>query len=157
MPETGDTITPQLVAALEALPSGTFVMTSAFEDKRAGVRVHAVMPCATEPLLIAVAIRKGHWIEPMIRDAHTFALCQLDPTDKLTLAKFDECHTSEEDGDAFEALRIDTLRPGGPPVPRRSPLAIDCEVVRHFDLEADHELYIGQVLAARVMPDAPEV
>jgi hypothetical protein len=27
---------------------------------------------------------------------------------------------------------------------------MDCTVMRHLDVEADHELYIGQVLACRV-------
>lgn len=38
----------------------------------------------------------------------------------------------------------------GSPVLLRSIVAFDCEVVRHFDLEADHELFVGQVLASRM-------
>lgn len=151
MTQAGPDTQSALRAVLEALPSATFIITSAFDGKRAGVRVRAAMPCAAEPLLIAVAARKGHWIEPMIRDAHAFALCQLDPADRLLLAKFDEDLTSEDDANPFDALPYTTLRDAGPPIPRKSILAIDCEVVRHFDLEADHELYIGQVLAARLM------
>ena len=153
MTQAGAESQAHLAAALAALPSATYIMTAAFEDKRAGVRVRAAMPCATEPLLIAIATRKGHWIEPMIRDAHAFALCQIDPGDRLLLAKFDEDRSCEDDGDPFDAVPVITLRPGGAPVPRKSILAIECEVVRHFDLEADHELYVGQVLAARVMRD----
>lgn len=132
--------------AVNALAQGTFVMTSRHEDKRAGVIVHAVLPCATEPTLICVSARKGHWIAPLIRDSRVFAICQLGPNGQLARKRFAQDLTEDEQGDPFEGVPVRKLATGAP-VLEKCVRALDCEVVRHFDLEADHELYIGQVLA----------
>jgi flavin reductase (DIM6/NTAB) family NADH-FMN oxidoreductase RutF len=105
--------------------------------------------------MVCVAVRRGHWIEPIIRDSHAFAVSKISRAERLLLRKFAET-ARPRDGDPFDcfpSMRLVT----GAPVIIRSPLAIDCEVVRHFDLEADHELYIGLVMAARVaVPGAAE-
>lgn len=143
----------EVLRALCLLPSGLYVMTSAFEGKRAGVLVKSVQACADEPLLISVAARKGHWIEPMIRDSHCFAICRIDPNDKLVVRKFMGPPLPGDHGDPFDAVATETLSSGAPII-KRSILALDCEVVRHFDLEADHEIYVGQVLAGKVYAPA---
>ena len=128
------------------------IMTSSFETDRAGLRVLSVQPCATEPCLICVAVRKGHFIEPLIRDSHHFGLCLVDPTERLVLRKFpeDPPDNSDDPFDAFPTTRITS----GVPILERGRAAFDCEVVRHFDLEADHEIYVGLVLGARVFKSA---
>ncbi|HRQ72197.1 MAG TPA: flavin reductase family protein [Phycisphaerales bacterium] len=138
-------------AAIERVPGGTFVMTAAFEGKRAGVVVRSVQPCAEEPLLICVAAKKGHWIEPLIRDSHAFAICRVSPDNRLIQRKFSTelADHDETRGDPFDAFPTETLVTGSP-VLLRSIVAFDCEVVRHFDLEADHELFVGLVLASRM-------
>jgi flavin reductase (DIM6/NTAB) family NADH-FMN oxidoreductase RutF len=135
--------------AFALFPKGSFLLTACFENKRAGQIVQSVQPCADEPMLICVAARKGHPIEPLIRDAHHFAICRFDPEDKLILRNFGGPPARS---DAFDSLELDRLASGAP-VPRRSLAALDCLVLRHLDLEADHELYIGQVLAGRTYSD----
>ncbi len=143
--------TTSLEAALDSLTSGVFVMTSFHEDKRTGVLVRSVQSCANEPLLICVAARKGHWIEPVIRDSRVFAVCQLGDNDLLARRRFAHDLTEEEQGDPFTGMDVRTLETGAP-VLNTCVLAMDCEVVRHFDLEADHELYIGLVVASTIKP-----
>ena len=133
--------------ALSFFPRGLYLLTSRFEQKRAGQLVASVQPCAEEPLMICVAAKKGHPIEPLIRDSHSFAICRIDPEDKLILRKFGA--NGGQSGDAFDSLELERLATGAP-VPKRSLAAMDCTVMRHLDVEADHELYIGQVLACRV-------
>jgi len=135
--------------AMGLIPSGMWVMSSAFEGKRAGVIVKSVSACADEPLLLAVAAWKGHGIEPIIRDSHHFAVSLIDPDDRLLVRKFSG-HLSENP-DQFDTVSTERLISGAPLL-TRSRVAFDCEVVRHFDMEADHELYIGLVLGARVGP-----
>lgn len=134
-------------SALAQLPSLPYLMTSHYEGERAGVIVRSVQPCRTEPPLVCVSVRTGHRIEPLIRDSRCFALSRVDTENRLVLKKFD-IKAPHEAGDAFDAIAVETLRTGCP-VLCASPLVLDCEVVRHFDLEADCELYIGLVLAAR--------
>jgi flavin reductase (DIM6/NTAB) family NADH-FMN oxidoreductase RutF len=136
--------------ALALLPSARSIMTAAFEQARAGVLVQWVMQCASSPVFICVAVLKGNRISPIIRDSRCFALCLVDGKSKLLLKKFDE---NAPEGDQFDAFGVRGLKTGSP-VLTCSIAAIDCEVVRHFDLEADHELYIGQVMDARVFGES---
>ncbi len=128
------------------LPSMACVLTSAFEQRRGGVFVRRAMQCADEPVSIAVAVPTGHRIATLIRDSHTFALVLLDRSNRLLMRKFD----GRDEGDPFDTLEIMRLVSTAP-IPVRALAAIDCEVVRHYDLEADHEIYIGQVLAVRAL------
>lgn len=133
---------------LAKLRNGLFVLTARFEGKRAGVIVRSVQPAADQPPLVCVAVRKGHWIEPVIRDSHAFAVCKVAAGDGLMLRKFAET-SRPRDGDPFDCVQTTRLVTGSP-ILSRAPLALDCEVVRHFDLEADHELYIGLVVACHL-------
>ena len=136
--------------AVRQIPGGVFVITSSFEGKRAGSTVMSVGMCAGEPRLVCVALRKGHIIEPLIRDSRGFAICMIDPNDRLVMRRFAE--SEHHDSDPFDGIDTTTLVTPAP-VLRRSIMALDCEVVRHFDLEADCELFIGSILAGQVFED----
>lgn len=55
----------------------------------------------------------------------------------------------EHAGDVLDALETFTLDTGAPCL-SRARACFDCEVVRHVDLEADHELFAGRVLRFRL-------
>lgn len=137
--------------ALSLFPDGIYLMTSRHDDDRSGLRALNAMPCSQEPVLLAVAARKGHSIEPIIRDSHAFALCVVDKDDRLLLHKFPRGGEPKGGGDPFDTLPHETLV-SGCPVPTRTVAAFDCEVVRHFDLDADHEIYVGQILKVKLYP-----
>jgi flavin reductase (DIM6/NTAB) family NADH-FMN oxidoreductase RutF len=159
MPGGKGQIEPGPIAeALGAFASPRLILTCAFEEVRAGLRARSAQVCSDDPPLLGVVVRKGHPIDPIIRDSRSFALCVVDPDDKLLSRKFpepgDPTPGSDDvpaDNHDFDALACTTLRTGAP-IFRRALAAFDCEVVRHFDLEADFEIYVGQVLAARLTP-----
>lgn len=134
--------------ALALLGSGLYIMTAAHEDQRNGMRVLSVQQCSLEPRLLAVATRKGHPIEPIIRDSHAFAVCKIDESQKLVLRKF-STEPGPDEEDPFDSFMVDRMQTGSP-VLSRCLAALDCEVVRHFDLEADHEIFVGLIVAARI-------
>jgi flavin reductase (DIM6/NTAB) family NADH-FMN oxidoreductase RutF len=134
--------------ALAQLPSGQFVLSGSFEGKRAGVLVNHVVQCASEPPLVCVCMEKGHWVSPIIRDSHHFGLSRIPPSERLMVRKFSEM-TRPRDGDPFDCLAVERLVSTSPLLSRAS-LTLDCEVVRHLDLEADTEMFIGRVLAVRL-------
>jgi flavin reductase (DIM6/NTAB) family NADH-FMN oxidoreductase RutF len=147
--------TPESGVARHTLPDlgrGLFVLTAHHEGKRSGLIARSVQVCADDPPLLAVAVRTGHGIDPLIRDSHAFAVCRVSPTERLLLRKLAE-PSRGRDSDPFDCVPVDRLVTGAP-VLARTTLAVDCEVVRHFDLEADHELFIGLVRAFR-QGDAP--
>ena len=134
-----------------------FVMTSRHEDDQVGVRALAVCPAAVMPVLIAVAVAKGHKAAPLIRDSRTLAVNGVPPDDRLVLRKFPgpEQQPNADDG-PLDALALRTLITGAP-ILDRARTVFDCELVHHFDLEADHEMYIGLVLDARPAPPRPQI
>jgi len=134
--------------ALGLIPAAPFLLSSCFEGRRAGVVVRTVQLCATDPLLVSIALRRGHWIEPIIRDSRCFGVHMLDADDRLLLRKFD-FDAKREATDPFDCVPSETLVSNSP-APTRARMSIDCEVVRHFDLEADHSLYVGQIIAAKI-------
>lgn len=148
-PEEVATVRGPIDEALKLLPEGVFLITAAHDTERSGIRVRNVMRCADVPVLIAVASRKGHVIEPLIRDSHHFALCVVRPDDRLLMRKFPVGAEPVGGGDPFDAIPTEDLGSGAP-VPKRCIAAFDCEVVRHFDLDADHEIYVGQVLTVKM-------
>lgn len=123
-----------------------FVMTSAFENDRSAILVEWLQQCAMSPPMVCVAVRKGRPIEPIIRDSHAFALCEIAESD-LTLDRMIR-RACEHDDDILESLPYETLRTGSPCIMREGRV-FDCEVIRHVDFEADYELYIAQVLEVK--------
>ncbi len=148
-----------LERALRCLPTGCFVMTAAHEGKRSGMRIRSVQACADEPLLIAVAARKGHAIDPLIRDSRSFAVCVIAPDDRLTMRSF-PMETANgatggiqsPEGDPFDGLEHAKFVTGAP-VLARALAVFDCEIARRIDLEADHELFVGHVVGVRCAPE----
>jgi flavin reductase (DIM6/NTAB) family NADH-FMN oxidoreductase RutF len=146
---------PEIERALGTLPAATWVMTSAHENRRGGVVVTRVMRGADEPPCVCVAVPTGQKLATLIRDSRAFGLCVVDRGNRLLMKKFagEESVGVSGAGDAFDLLETRTLVSGSPLL-ARSPVALDCEVIRHFDLEADYEIYVGSVLGAFVNGEA---
>lgn len=146
---------PKLIAeACDKLPTGLYLLSARHDDARAGTLAMGVHLCALDPLLLCVPVRRGHRIEPLIRDSRSFAVSSVPVGDRALRRRFEEHPSAEEYHDPFDAVPVMRLETGAP-VLRMSALAFDCEVVRHVDMDADHELYIGRVVAARIHGDAP--
>jgi flavin reductase (DIM6/NTAB) family NADH-FMN oxidoreductase RutF len=135
------------LAALSQLPAGCFVIASGFEGVRAGVVARAASVVADDPLLVCVSLRRGHWIEPLIRDSRAFAISVIDRDDKFSLRKF--CDDASHEQDPFDCTPWESLQSQSP-ILKRAAVGIDCEVVRRVDLEADCSLIIGRVIDVRL-------
>lgn len=140
--------------ALGRIPSGLFVMTASFDGKRRGVRVTWVQQCGFDPPLVSVALAKGHCMAPLLQSARAFALSQLADEDRLSFRRFEDSLRAGED--EFEDVETISLVTGAPAL-KRSVAALDCLIVRHMDLDSDHELYVGQVIAGRVNGGSPAI
>ena len=124
------------------IPSGLFILTAAYNGSRSGVLVNWVQQCATRPPLVMAAVETGLPVVPLIRDSRIFALCQISEEDRLLARKFDGAHSAGED--PFLSLPV-TVSPNGAPILERALNWLDCEVIRHIDLESDCGLYVGRV------------
>lgn len=134
--------TAEVGGAVSLVPGVDAVLASAFEGKRAGVLVHRVMRCGDDPVCIAVAMPKGQRTATLIRDSHAFAISMVERASRLMQERLGP----GGEGDGLEIFRTRTLATGSP-VLVEAVAAMDCEVVRHYDLDGDHEVYVGQVIA----------
>ncbi|MHC4948004.1 MAG: flavin reductase family protein [Planctomycetota bacterium] len=137
--------------AMIQIPNGLFVVTAAFEEARSGVLAHWVQQCSTTPPMIMVAMAKGQPVEPLIRDSRAFALCQVGADDRLLHRKF--ATAPDRHDDPFISLST-RCAPSGAPIVERALSYLDCELVRLIDIEADHLVYIAQVLSGGVLHEA---
>ena len=140
---------PAVAPVLDRMPAGSFVLTSAHADLRAGVSVRWVQQCSSTPPMVMVAVQKGHVLSPLIRDSRSFCVCQLDPADKSTTRAFD---LQTPGIDPFIGSPVDRT-PSGCPVPARAVGYIDCELARHVDIDGDCEIYVGVVHHASTLLD----
>lgn len=142
-----DSRTSDIERTLRQIPGGSYVFAAQFDGRRTGIIVNSVQTCSFTPPMVCVAIPKGHWVSPLVRDSHAFGLSQVETRDRLILKKFADSGRPR-DTDPFDCVPTEKLVSGSPLLVRGC-LLLDCEVVRHLDLEGDCEIFIGRVLAAR--------
>jgi len=136
---------------LRRLPSARHLLTAAHGASRNGMVVTRIQHCADDPPIVAVSVRKGHQLSPLIRDSAVFGLAELRPADRVLTRKFESpMDLHGEDPFLGHRLLSESLT-RGLPIPHGVAAWISCELVRHLDIEADHELYIGRVVAGAVL------
>jgi flavin reductase (DIM6/NTAB) family NADH-FMN oxidoreductase RutF len=80
--------------------------------------------------------------------ARTFSLMALAPTERVLQRRLQESNTLRG-MDIFDGVLMERTA-AGLPVVASSLVSMECEIVRHIDLEADHQLYAGRVLSCRL-------
>lgn len=145
----------ETLAALSCIPSGRFVLTAEHEDRRAGMLVHWVQQVCVEPTMVSVAVAKGKPIMPLISESRKFALCQIGEGDKRMQRKF--AQDSEPGDDPFLGFELRPSKLGNVPIMAGALAYFECELSCHMDVEGDHDLFIGRVLAADAETGSPLV
>ena len=133
--------------ALRQIPCGLFVMTAAHDGARYGMLARWVQPCSNQPPLVMAAISTGLPIESLIRDSRSFALCQLGDDDRLLRRRF--AGPPDRDDDPFVTIPYRAEETGSP-ILERALTFLDCQLLRHVDLDADHRLYVGRIVAGGI-------
>lgn len=136
--------------AISQIPGGLFVLTAHAEGMRGAVLVKWVQQCSDSPLMVMVALAKGQTVEPLIRDSRGFTLCQISADDRFLLRKFGAGHHNGNGEDPLVSM-MTAAAPSGSPIVERAMSYLDCEVVRHIELDCDHRIYVGQVHCGAVL------
>jgi len=142
-----------LDAALSCVPRGRYLMTAAHEGARSGLVVHTLSRVGEDPVMLCVSAEKGHAIDPLIRDARSFAIGVIDESDVMLTRRF----AMRVDGDTgpcvhmhasdpFDAIKHKTLVTGAP-MPEQCATWFECELSRRIDLDNEMELFVGRVVA----------
>ena len=135
------------------MPVGRYLLTAAHGGARRGLLVDRVQHCADEPPTILVSVRKGHALSPLIRDAATFGLCEVAQNDRILNRLFNR-PTDLQDEDPFLGHKLVETNGGNSPIPACSASWMMCELLRHLDIEADFEVYIGRIIESGLLPSA---
>lgn len=132
--------------ALARIPSGMFVLTAEHEDRRLGTLVSLVQRVCELPPMVSVAVPKGEPIMPLISESRHFGLCQIPADDRVMRRKF--AHDAPHADDPFLGLEMSGGLLPRVPVLASSLSYMECELMRHMDVEGDHDLFIGVIKAA---------
>ena len=144
LPSEADTV--QLRdAALARIPHADFLLTARLGEARDGLIVRRVQICGTNPAMVLIAMEKGHALSPLIRDSRTFGLALLGTQGRLLARLFGSQRTLGDDPFLALPMKEGVL---GAPIVTRAEAWYDCEVVRHFDVESNYEVYVGLVRSA---------
>lgn len=131
-------------SALESIPRGQFLLTAAQGARSNGVLVDFVGQCANDPPMLVVATAKGQVLTPVIRDSRSFAVSLITDATWALARRF--VRSNVENEDPFIGLPV-VYTPRGIPILARTEAWFECELVRHLDIDADCELYVGTVAA----------
>lgn len=143
---------PMAIEALSRVPRGRLLLTAAAGDLRRGRIVEWVQQCGATPPAVMLALPKGDPISPLIRDSRHFCLSVLRGVDPLLERLF----ATRQEGDPFLGLPV-RPSPSGAPIVDRGDLVIECEMIRHLDIDGDCELYVGVVRHAEPLNPPPRV
>ncbi len=146
---------PQIGGALANLPGGVWVLTSDQEDRRMGILVGWVQQMCFEPAMATVAIEKGKAIMPLISESRRFALCQIGDADRVMHRKFSRDPDMHED--PFLGFELLPAKQSGLPILKTSVGFLECELSCHIDVEGDHDLFVGRIVAAARFEGEPIV
>lgn len=128
-------------SALGAIPSGQYILTAAFEDRRLGSLVGWVQQCCFEPPMVSISIQKGTPIMPLISESRQFALCQLGIEDARLARKFGG--QTDLGDDPFLGQPLIKPVMNKLPIIATSKSYMECELVCHMDVEGDHDIFVG--------------
>lgn len=135
---------------LKNIPCSRFIMTAASDGLRAGILTRWVQICSFHPPQIMVSLPTGTAIEPLVRNSRAFAICQLASDERSLIRRFDPCQNRNDD--IFLTLPC-RQAPSGAPVLENAISCLDCELIRHVDLDADHRLFVGRIHHGKLMDD----
>jgi flavin reductase (DIM6/NTAB) family NADH-FMN oxidoreductase RutF len=137
----------QLAGALGRIPSGLFVLTARRDQRETGMLASWVQQCGFEPPALTVALQRDRAILAWLTPGAPFTLNVLEDDQTDMIVHFGRGFALGEP--AFEGLDVD--RPdGGAPVLRDALAYLQCQVAGRCEA-GDHEVFIGWVLAGRVL------
>jgi 3-hydroxy-9,10-secoandrosta-1,3,5(10)-triene-9,17-dione monooxygenase reductase component len=151
---SGDSPRPDgLAAALGAVPSGLFVVTTGVGDAATGFLASFVQQIGFEPPALTVAVRSDRVLERM-RSSGAFCVNVLAQDDREHLVRFAKGPPAT---DPFEDLAIVPCDDTGVPALVGTVAQIECRVIGEQATWSDHVLVCGAVVAGRRPDGSPAV
>lgn len=138
-----------LGAALGRVPSGIFILTLAHGGNETGLLASWVQQCSFKPPLISFVIQRGRPIADLLTTDACFTLNILEAAQTDMIAHFGKGFALTDD--AFSGIDIDHALPHGP-ILQEAHAFLHGKVVSRMP-SGDHELFIAEVTAGRVLEE----
>jgi flavin reductase (DIM6/NTAB) family NADH-FMN oxidoreductase RutF len=139
----------QLATALGRIASGIFVVTVKRDHMETGMLASWVQQCSFKPPQISVAINPDRPMASLLSRQSLFTVNVLESDQTDMIVHFGRGFSVQED--AFHNLDVERGGPGGP-VLSEALAALECRVVERFS-GGDHDLFVAQVVAGRLLGD----
>ena len=107
-----------------------------------------------QPPMVSIAVAKGRPIMPLISESRCFGICQLPKGDKINMRKFAAGIGPNDDPFLGFQLRDNC---NNVPILANIMSYLICNLSCHMDVEGDHDLFIGTVIAGEYLAGDPEV
>ena len=105
--------------------------------------------------MVSVAVAKGRPIMALISGSLRFGLCQLGDADKITLRRF--VRGVEPPEDPFLGFELVRETVTGVPILRQSLSYLECKAACHVDVEGDHDIFVGLIVAGGFFEGEPQI
>lgn len=136
--------------AIGRIPSGVFILTARQGNEHAAMMASWVQQVAFKPPMVSVALASDRPIAKMIRDSGRFALSILGEQDGALMKKY--ARGLPPGADPFGG--VSTVEVGGGVRALADALAyLDCRLRTVVNVDADHELFLGEIEAGRQLRD----
>jgi flavin reductase (DIM6/NTAB) family NADH-FMN oxidoreductase RutF len=126
------------------MPAGIYLLGSAAGGRRNLMTHNLVMQVATEPKLLAVAVRQDAVTHDLVRDGEVFSLSFVKRDDRALIRAFTKPAAEGPGPDMLGGVEV---RAGstGAPVLARAAAWLECEVRQELPV-GDHTLFVGEVV-----------
>ena len=138
--------------ALGRIPSGLFILTASHNAKSTAMLASWVQQTSFQPPTVAIAMAKDRPIVPLITASRKLAVSVIPENDTSLMKRY--ARGVKPDEDAFVGMNV-TKSPAGLPVFSDAVAWLDCSLLKVFEFGADHDLYVAQVTAGRLLHEGP--
>jgi 3-hydroxy-9,10-secoandrosta-1,3,5(10)-triene-9,17-dione monooxygenase reductase component len=151
--QTPDDIKLTIGRALGRIPSGVFILTATHEKQPLAMMASWVQQVAFAPPSVAVAIAKERPAHAALsKPSRTFALSVIPEGDTSLMKKY--ARGIPAGADPFDGVRI-TRTANGTIVLADALAYLECRVTQVVDFNADHDLFLAEVVAGQMLKDGP--
>jgi flavin reductase (DIM6/NTAB) family NADH-FMN oxidoreductase RutF len=140
-------VAKELAAAVGRIPSGLFIVTARQGTAETGFLASWVQQCSFVPFQVSVAVKVGRAVADWLTPGAPFVVNILEEDQTELIAHFGKGFALSEP--AFNGLEIDRATAGAP-VLADALAYLDCRVSGRLHA-GDHELFLGEVVAGRVL------
>jgi 3-hydroxy-9,10-secoandrosta-1,3,5(10)-triene-9,17-dione monooxygenase reductase component len=148
MIHVSDDVRNTIGKALGRIPSGLFVLTAAHGGQSTAMLASWVQQTSFQPPTVTIAITRDRPIVQLISQSGKLALSIVPEKDTALMKRY--ARGVKPDEDAFEGMKV-SQTPAGLPVFSDAVAWLECSLLKVFEFNADHDLYVAQVTAGQLL------